>query len=152
MVLGLTFHEPPRTWRWRHHSSPGRERSWKGSLAALACEDHVVEGRNVNSSELLILSSLFVLLWVQLKFLFVLERWWSVLEEIQRLQLPIHISYQLKLYFEMWNLKDFLLQLEFFVLVQLLCLVQVLQGQLVRLLRLKGGTDEHSPHILRARI
>ena len=87
IVLSLTFHEPPRTWKWRRHSSPGRERSCKGSLAALACEDHVVEGRTINSSELLILSSLFVLLWVQIKFLFVLERWWSVLEEIQRLQL-----------------------------------------------------------------
>ena len=43
----------------------------------------------------------------------------------------------------MWNLKDFLLQLELFVLVQLLGLVQVLQGQLVRLLSLTGGADEH---------
>ena len=52
----------------------------------------------------------------------------------------------------MWNLKDFLLQLELFVLVQLLCLVQVLQGQLVRLLSLTGGQMKISPHIFRARI
>ena len=47
----------------------------------------------------------------------------------------------------MWNLKDFLLQLELFVLVQLLRLVQVLQGQLVRLLSLTGGQMNISPHI-----
>ena len=52
----------------------------------------------------------------------------------------------------MWNLKDFLLQLELFVLVQLLRLVQVLQGQLVRLLSLTGGQMNISTHCFRARI
>ena len=58
---------------------------------------------NIFSSELLILSSLFVLLWVQIKFLFVLERWWGVLEEIQRLQMLKSNFVKTKTIF--WNVK-----------------------------------------------